>query len=68
MDVNQAAVERTMREHDVRLLLHGHTHRPKVHTFRLDGRQATRIVLGAWYHDPSIVSWTAAGFNLEMLR
>jgi UDP-2,3-diacylglucosamine hydrolase len=68
MDVNQAAVERAMREHDVRLLLHGHTHRPAVHRFALDGRPAARIVLGAWYHEPSIVSWTAAGFELGMLR
>jgi UDP-2,3-diacylglucosamine hydrolase len=65
MDVNQAAVERTMREHDVTLLLHGHTHRPAVHRFELDGRQAARIVLGAWYHEPSIVRWTAAGFELQ---
>ena len=68
MDVNQTAVERTMREHDVALLLHGHTHRPAVHRFDLDGRPAARIVLGAWYHDPSIVRWTAAGFELEVLR
>jgi UDP-2,3-diacylglucosamine hydrolase len=68
MDVNQATVERTMREHDVTLLLHGHTHRPAVHRFQLDGRAAARIVLGAWYHDPSLVRWTAAGFELELLR
>jgi UDP-2,3-diacylglucosamine hydrolase len=67
MDVNQAAVERTMREHDVTLLVHGHTHRPAVHRFELDGRPAARIVLGAWYHDPSIVRWTAAGLALERL-
>jgi UDP-2,3-diacylglucosamine hydrolase len=68
MDVNQATVDRTMREHDVALLVHGHTHRPAVHRFELDGRPAARIVLGAWYHDPSIVRWTAAGFELELLR
>jgi UDP-2,3-diacylglucosamine hydrolase len=68
MDVNQTTVERTMREHDVTLLVHGHTHRPAVHRFELDGRPAARIVLGAWYHDPSIVRWTAAGFELELLR
>jgi len=67
MDVNQAAVERTMRDHGVTLLVHGHTHRPAVHRFELDGRPATRIVLGAWYHDPSIVRWTDAGFALERL-
>ena len=68
MDVNQAAVERTMRDHDVTLLVHGHTHRPAVHRFDLDGREAARIVLGAWYHEPSIVRWTAAGFAPEVLR
>jgi UDP-2,3-diacylglucosamine hydrolase len=68
MDVNQTTVERIMRDHDVPLLLHGHTHRPAVHRFALDGRPASRIVLGAWYHDPSIVRWTAAGFELELLR
>jgi UDP-2,3-diacylglucosamine hydrolase len=67
MDVNQAAVERTMRDYGVTLLLHGHTHRPAVHRFDLDGRPAARIVLGAWYHDPSVVRWTAAGFELEAL-
>ena len=68
MDVNQAAVERTMRDHGVTLLVHGHTHRPAVHRFDLDGRPAARIVLGAWYHDPSIVRWTAAGFEVEVLQ
>jgi UDP-2,3-diacylglucosamine hydrolase len=67
MDVNQAAVERTMREHDVRLLLHGHTHRPAVHRFTLGGRPAARIVLGAWYEQASIVRWTAEGFALETI-
>jgi UDP-2,3-diacylglucosamine hydrolase len=68
MDVNQGAVERVMRDHDVTLLLHGHTHRPAVHRFTLDGRDAARIVLGAWYHDPSIVRWTADGFELTKLE
>ena len=67
MDVNQAAVERTMRDHGVTLLVHGHTHRPAVHRFELDGRPAVRMVLGAWYHDPNIVRWTDAGFALERL-
>jgi UDP-2,3-diacylglucosamine hydrolase len=67
MDVNQATVERTMRDNGVTLLMHGHTHRPAVHRFELDGRPAARIVLGAWYHDPSIVRWTAGGFALEPL-
>jgi UDP-2,3-diacylglucosamine hydrolase len=67
MDVNQAAVERTMRGFDVRVLVHGHTHRPAVHRFDLDGRPATRIVLGSWYDEPSCVRATPAGFALEPL-
>jgi UDP-2,3-diacylglucosamine hydrolase len=64
MDVNQATVERTMREFDVRLLVHGHTHRPAIHRFTLDGRPAQRIVLGAWYEQDSFVRWDADGPKL----
>lgn len=67
MDVNQEAVERALREHDVALLLHGHTHRPAVHRFPIGNRTATRIVLGAWYERPSIVRWDTAGFRLEQI-
>ena len=55
MDVNQAAVAAAMREHDVRRLIHGHTHRPAVHRFDLDGAPAERIVLGDWYEQDSVV-------------
>lgn len=65
MDVNQQAVERTMREHNVRLLIHGHTHRPGVHNFVLDGQPATRIVLGDWYQQSSVLTYTETGFTLE---
>lgn len=67
MDVNQKTVELTMRAHGVRILLHGHTHRPGVHHFELDGTEATRIVLGAWYEQGSVVRWGADGFRLETL-
>ncbi len=67
MDVNAGTVTRTMREFGVRQLLHGHTHRPGVHRFDLDGQPATRIVLGAWYEHGSVVRWTAAGFELATL-
>jgi UDP-2,3-diacylglucosamine hydrolase len=67
MDVNQTAVEETMRRFGVRILLHGHTHRPAVHRFSLDGRDATRIVLGAWYEQGSVVAWDSSGFRLEQL-
>jgi UDP-2,3-diacylglucosamine hydrolase len=67
MDVNQSTVEDTMRAHGVSCLLHGHTHRPGVHRFVLDGEAATRIVLGAWYEQASVVRWDETGFRLETL-
>jgi UDP-2,3-diacylglucosamine hydrolase len=67
MDVNQSAVEAAMRRHDVSILVHGHTHRPAVHTFSIDGQDATRIVLGAWYDHGSVVRWDENGFDLATL-
>lgn len=67
MDVNQGAVEQTMREKGVSMLLHGHTHRPNVHTFALDDADATRIVLGDWYTQGSLVRWDNNGFTLDAM-
>ena len=67
MDVNEATVAQTMRDFDVELLLHGHTHRPAVHRFSLDGRDAARIVLGAWHDQGSVVRWSASDFRLDTL-
>ena len=67
MDVNQAAVAALMAEHEVDLLLHGHTHRPAVHHFTRGKEEATRIVLGDWYDQGSVVRWNADGFTLESL-
>lgn len=48
MDVNQETVEQYMRDNGTWQLIHGHTHRPETHDFRMDGRPAKRIVLGDW--------------------
>lgn len=48
VDVTLAEVERIMRDKGVRILIHGHTHRPAVHELEIDGRPARRIVLGDW--------------------
>jgi UDP-2,3-diacylglucosamine hydrolase len=66
-DVNQETVEEVMREHRVKILLHGHTHRPGIHQFTLDGRPATRIVLGDWYEQGSVLEWGADGPKLRVL-
>lgn len=65
MDVNQEAVENLMREHGVDRLIHGHTHRPAVHRFELDGRPAERIVLGDWYTQNSLLVCDESGCELR---
>ena len=55
MDVNQQAVATIMREHGVRQMIHGHTHRPAIHPFSLGSQSARRIVLGDWYQQGSML-------------
>ena len=49
MDVNQQTVEETMLRYGALRLIHGHTHRPDLHRFTLDGQQALRYVLAEWH-------------------
>lgn len=51
MDVNQETVEDYMRRFSAARLVHGHTHRPEDHDFKLDGRTVTRSVLAEWRED-----------------
>jgi UDP-2,3-diacylglucosamine hydrolase len=67
MDVNQQTVAATMREYGVQQLIHGHTHRPAVHSFSLDGRPARRIVLGDWYEQGSLLKCDGLGCRLEAI-
>ena len=48
MDVSPEAVEEIMTVYGVKLLIHGHTHRPKVHSLKINEFPAKRIVLGDW--------------------
>jgi UDP-2,3-diacylglucosamine hydrolase len=67
MDVTPAAVLETMRRAGVRTLVHGHTHRPAIHRFELDGQPARRIVLGDWYTQGSVLEWRDGGIELRTL-
>ena len=68
MDVNRQAVERLMTEHGVLQLVHGHTHRPAIHDFELDGRPARRIVLADWQAGGGeVLRITPEGFRTESL-
>ncbi len=61
MDVDPAAVLAALRCGGSELLIHGHTHRPGIHRYVLDGRRATRIVLGDWYDQGSCLALHADG-------
>jgi len=67
MDVNADAVADAMRQAGVTRLIHGHTHRPAVHRFTLDGQPAERIVLGDWYEHGSVLKVDDDGVRLAGL-
>jgi len=64
MDVTPEAVDEIMRKHGVRHLIHGPTHRPAIQNYALKDREATRIVLGDWYDQDSVLIWDATGYRL----
>ena len=49
-------------------MIHGHTHRPAIHDFTLDGNPAQRIVLGDWYEQGSVLRVTPDGTELRELE
>ena len=54
-DVSPDSVEALLRRFGIRRLIHGHTHRPAVHSLEVDGRPRERIVLGDWYTQGSVL-------------
>lgn len=48
-DVNPTTVLDVMRQHNVKQLIHGHTHRPAIHDLQAElGQNSRRIVLSDW--------------------
>lgn len=65
-DVNPDEVDRVMRAYGVHRLIHGHTHRPAIHEWSLDGQPATRLVLSDWDEErASALCCTDTGWRLE---
>ncbi|MDV0594284.1 MULTISPECIES: UDP-2,3-diacylglucosamine diphosphatase [unclassified Enterobacter] len=64
MDVNPQAVVNVMEKHRVQWLIHGHTHRPDVHSLIANGEPANRVVLGAWHSEGSMVKVTPESVEL----
>lgn len=68
MDASQQAVEAALLAYDVPRMIHGHTHRPDIHTFSLQGRTRQRIVLGDWYEQGSVLKVMPEGVSLLRLK
>jgi UDP-2,3-diacylglucosamine hydrolase len=66
-DVNAESVAMALRGAATSTLLHGHTHRPAIHALEVDGRPRTRIVLGDWYDQGSVLRWDRRGPKLQSL-
>jgi UDP-2,3-diacylglucosamine hydrolase len=66
-DVNADSVATALRNAGTTTLLHGHTHRPAIHALQVDDRPCTRIVLGDWYDQGSLLRWDENGPELKSL-
>ena len=63
-DVSPATVREWFARYGVRRMIHGHTHRPAIHD---EGDGPTRIVLGDWYEQGSVLRAGEDGFDLAAL-
>ena len=66
-DATESAIVDRFARYGCSLLIHGHTHRPAVHSHAVDGRLCTRVVLGDWYEQGSILEVTPDGLVLDAL-
>ncbi|TXK66027.1 UDP-2,3-diacylglucosamine diphosphatase [Alkalisalibacterium limincola] len=66
-DVSPDTVEATFVRFGVQRMIHGHTHRPAVHELHAGGRGRTRVVLGDWYDQGSVLRVGAGGWSLDRL-
>ncbi|WP_016957213.1 UDP-2,3-diacylglucosamine diphosphatase [Catenovulum agarivorans] len=65
LDVTRQAVSDLMESYQVDLMIHGHTHRPKIHRNARTPSRGTRIVLGDWYTQGSVLEVNDDGFLLN---
>ena len=58
MDVNTLAVEKLFNEfNNPPIMIHGHTHRPKIHNYKFNGVKSKRVVLNDWNESGSFLLW-----------
>lgn len=76
MDVTESEIERIFDSNHIDLIIHGHTHRPKIHYYPIQRerepinitveKSKTRIVLGDWYQQGSVLICNKDDMRLEV--
>jgi UDP-2,3-diacylglucosamine hydrolase len=69
MDLNAAATDDFLRAQGYATMIHGHTHRPAVHSHLIDGIAVERWVLADWHEDRGeVLAWNGSNLARETLR
>lgn len=68
MDANPNAILKLMSKYNVEQMIHGHTHRPAIHTIKTDQNPLTRIVLGDWYEQGSVLECIDGKCELQTIE
>jgi UDP-2,3-diacylglucosamine hydrolase len=64
MDVTESEVISQLELHKSQLMIHGHTHRPNIHSIQANKTSAQRIVLGDWYEQGAWLKVTPNSIEL----
>ena len=68
MDVNNEEVVKMIKEYNVDMIIHGHTHRPNIHKIIIDNQEYERIVLGDWYDKSFILKITDNKITIDKTK
>jgi len=69
MDVNQQTVIDCLTDHNCLRLIHGHTHRPAIHDFSINGQVAQRFVLADWKKSHAeFLCWNSTGYQTKQIK
>ncbi|MAF83025.1 MAG: UDP-2,3-diacylglucosamine diphosphatase [Chromatiales bacterium] len=67
IDASPEAITDAFVEHRVSMMIHGHTHRPGIQNLEVFRKPRTRIILGDWYEQGSVLRWDESGYRLVTL-
>ncbi len=56
ININQITLEDVLQKNNIQQIIHGHTHRPGKHTFKLQQHAGTRWVMSDWHTEATLIS------------